>query len=61
MDEAEEKTHPLMDSRGQSDAVSQIDRVTCELCEDLEHERGRRLDFLGNVNRLISDRDKDRV
>ena len=61
MDEIEEETHPPMDSSGQSDAVSHIDRVTCELREDLEHERGRRLDFLGNVNRLISDRDKNRV
>ena len=61
MVEVEEVTHPPMDSRGQSDAVSQLDRVPCELCEDLEHERGRRLDLLGNVNRLISDRDKNRV
>ena len=61
MDEVEERTHPPMDSRGQSDSVSQLDRVTCELREYLEHERDRRLDFLGNVNRLISDREKDRA
>ena len=60
MDEVEEGTHPPIDSRGQSDAVSQIDCVTCELREDLEHEIGRRLDLLGNVNRLSSDREKDR-
>ena len=45
----------------QPDAVSQLDRVTCELREDLEHERGRRLDSLGNVYRLRSDREKDRA
>ena len=33
MDEVEEETHPPIDSRSQSDAVSQLDRVTCELCE----------------------------
>ena len=60
MDEVEEGTHPPIDSRGQSDGVSRLDRVTCELREDLEHERGRRLDLLGNVNRLSSDQEKDR-
>ena len=45
----------------QHDAISQLDRVTCELREDLEHERGRRLDSLGNVYRLRSDREKDRA
>ena len=39
----------------------QLDRVTCELREDLEHERVRRLDLLGNVNRLSSDWEKDRA
>ena len=38
-----------------------LNSVTCELREYLEHERGRRLDLLGNVNRLSSDRKKDRV
>uniref|UniRef100_M4BIV3 RxLR effector candidate protein n=1 Tax=Hyaloperonospora arabidopsidis (strain Emoy2) TaxID=559515 RepID=M4BIV3_HYAAE len=61
MDEVEEGTHPLMDSRGQSDAVSQLDRVTCELHEDLEHEKGRRLNWLGNAKRPSSDREKDRA
>ena len=61
MDEVEEGTHPPIDSRGQSDGVSQLDRVTCELREDLEHERGRRLDLLGNVNCLSSGREKDRT
>ena len=50
-----------MDSWSESDAVSQLDCVTCELREDLEHERYRRLDLLGNVNRLTSDREKDRA
>ena len=35
-----------------------LNSVTCELREYLEHERGRRLDLLGNVNRLSSDREK---
>ena len=59
MDEVEEGTQSPMDSRGQSDGVSQLDRVTCELRKDLEHERGRRLDLLGSLNRLSSDREKD--
>ena len=42
MDEVEEETHPPIDSRSQSDAVSQLDRVTCELREGIEHERGGR-------------------
>uniref|UniRef100_M4C0T9 Uncharacterized protein n=1 Tax=Hyaloperonospora arabidopsidis (strain Emoy2) TaxID=559515 RepID=M4C0T9_HYAAE len=36
------REHILHRLRGQSDAVSQLDRV---MCEDLEHEIGRRLDF----------------
>ena len=58
-DEMEEGTHPPMDSRGQSDTVSQLDCVTYELREDLEHERGRHLDFLGNAKRLSSYWKKD--
>ena len=50
-----------MDLWGQCDAVSQLDRVTCELREDLERERGRCLDLFGNVNRLSSDWEKDRA
>ena len=61
MDEVEEGAHLPMNMRGQSDAVSQLDRVTYELREDLEHERGRRLDLLGSVNRLRSYREKDRA
>uniref|UniRef100_M4BUN5 RxLR effector candidate protein n=1 Tax=Hyaloperonospora arabidopsidis (strain Emoy2) TaxID=559515 RepID=M4BUN5_HYAAE len=61
MDEAEEETHPPMDPQYRSDAVSQLDRVTCELREDLEHERGRRLDLFGNVNRLSSYRENKRT
>uniref|UniRef100_M4BVE9 Uncharacterized protein n=1 Tax=Hyaloperonospora arabidopsidis (strain Emoy2) TaxID=559515 RepID=M4BVE9_HYAAE len=57
MDKVEEETHLSMDPQYRSDAVSQLDRVTCEFREDLEHERGRRLDLLGNVNRLSSDRE----
>ena len=52
MDEAEEETHPPPNLHIQPNTVSQIDRVTCELGEDLEYERGRRLDLLGDVNRL---------
>ena len=37
-----------MDSRTESDAVSQLDCVMCELREDLEQD-SRRLDFVGNV------------
>ena len=60
MDEMERNTS----SNGfadQSDAVIQLDRLTCELREDLDHERGRRLDLLGNRNRLSSDREKERA
>ena len=57
----EEGTHPPMDSRSQYGAVSQLDRVTCELREDLERKRGRCLDLFGNVNRLRSGREKDRA
>ena len=58
MDEVEKETHPPMDSQGRSDAVSQLEPVTCELSEDFEHERGRRLNLLGNVNRLSSNQEK---
>uniref|UniRef100_M4BM94 RxLR effector candidate protein n=1 Tax=Hyaloperonospora arabidopsidis (strain Emoy2) TaxID=559515 RepID=M4BM94_HYAAE len=61
MDAVEEEIHLPMGTQDRSDAVSQFDRVTCELREDLEHEKGRRLDLLGNVNRLNSDREKDRA
>ena len=40
--------------------MSQLDRVTCELREHLEHERGKRLNLLGGVNRLSLDHEKDR-
>ena len=39
MDKVEEETHLSMDPQYRSDAVSQLDRVTCEFREDLEHER----------------------
>ena len=38
MDETEEETHPPTDFQLQPDAVSQLDCVTCELRDDLEHE-----------------------
>ena len=60
MDKVEEGTHLPMNSRGQSDILSQLDRVMCEFREDLEHVTGRRLYLLGNMNRLSSDREKDR-
>uniref|UniRef100_M4C0R8 RxLR effector candidate protein n=1 Tax=Hyaloperonospora arabidopsidis (strain Emoy2) TaxID=559515 RepID=M4C0R8_HYAAE len=61
MDEVEEGRHPPMDSQGQPDAMNQLDRITCELREDLEHDRSMRLDLLGNVDLLSSDREKDRA
>ena len=61
MGEVEEETQRPTDFQIQPDAVSQLDRVKCEFREDLEHERGRCLDWLGNVNRLSSYREKDRT
>ena len=43
MDEAEEETRSQTGFQVQSDTVSQIELVTCELRDDLEHERSRRL------------------
>ena len=43
----------------QPDAVSQFDRVTCELREDLKHERNRRLNLVDTVNRFRLQREKD--
>ena len=40
----------------QSDTVSQLEHVTCELREDIEHERG----LVDNVARLSSERERDR-
>uniref|UniRef100_M4C3J4 RxLR effector candidate protein n=1 Tax=Hyaloperonospora arabidopsidis (strain Emoy2) TaxID=559515 RepID=M4C3J4_HYAAE len=37
-----------------------LERVTCELREDLEHERSRRLDLIDNVTRLSLEREKNR-
>ena len=61
MDEPEDETHPPMNLQYRSDAMSQLGRVTCQLREDLENERGGRLDFLGNVQSLSSDPEKDRA
>ena len=57
MDEVEKETHRPTDFQTQPNAVIQLDRVTCELREDIEHERGRRLDLLGNSNRLLRSRE----
>ena len=40
--------------------MSQLERVTCELREDIEHERSRRLGLVDNVTRLSSERERDR-
>ena len=60
MHEAEEETRSQTGLQVQSDTVSQLERVTCELREDLEHERSRRLDLVDNVTRLSSERERDR-
>uniref|UniRef100_M4BIK6 RxLR effector candidate protein n=1 Tax=Hyaloperonospora arabidopsidis (strain Emoy2) TaxID=559515 RepID=M4BIK6_HYAAE len=60
MDEAEEETRSQKGLQAQSDTVSQIERVTCELREDIEHERSRRLGLNDNVTRLSSERERDR-
>uniref|UniRef100_M4BAY9 Uncharacterized protein n=1 Tax=Hyaloperonospora arabidopsidis (strain Emoy2) TaxID=559515 RepID=M4BAY9_HYAAE len=60
MDEAEEETRSQTGLQVQSDTVSQLDRVTCELRGDLEHERSRRLGLVDNVTRLSSERERDR-
>ena len=43
MNGAEEETRSQTGFQVQSDTVSQIELVTCELRDDLEHERSRRL------------------
>uniref|UniRef100_M4BNI7 RxLR effector candidate protein n=1 Tax=Hyaloperonospora arabidopsidis (strain Emoy2) TaxID=559515 RepID=M4BNI7_HYAAE len=60
MDEAEEETCSQTGLQVQFDTVSQLERVTCELREDLEHERSRRLGLVDNVTRLSSERKRDR-
>ena len=60
MDEAEEEKRSQTGLRVQSDTVSQPERVTCELREDIEHERNRRLGLVDNVSRLSSDWEIDR-
>uniref|UniRef100_M4B2J2 RxLR effector candidate protein n=1 Tax=Hyaloperonospora arabidopsidis (strain Emoy2) TaxID=559515 RepID=M4B2J2_HYAAE len=52
MDEAEEETRSQTGLQAQSDTVSQLERVTCELREDIEHERSRRFGLVDNVTRL---------
>uniref|UniRef100_M4BMQ3 RxLR effector candidate protein n=1 Tax=Hyaloperonospora arabidopsidis (strain Emoy2) TaxID=559515 RepID=M4BMQ3_HYAAE len=60
MDEAEEETRSQKGLQVQSDTVSQLERVTCALHEDLEHERSKRLGLVDNVTRLSSERERDR-
>ena len=60
MDEAEEETRSQTGLQVQSDTVSHLERVTCELREDIEHERSRRLGLVDNVTRLSSERKRDR-
>uniref|UniRef100_M4BIR3 RxLR effector candidate protein n=1 Tax=Hyaloperonospora arabidopsidis (strain Emoy2) TaxID=559515 RepID=M4BIR3_HYAAE len=60
MDEAEEETRSQTGLQAQSDTVSQLECVTCELRNDLEHERSRSLGLVDNVNRLSSERERDR-
>ena len=60
MNEAEEETRSQTRLQVQSDTVSQIECVTCELREDIEHERSRRLGLNDNVTRLSSERERDR-
>uniref|UniRef100_M4B375 RxLR effector candidate protein n=1 Tax=Hyaloperonospora arabidopsidis (strain Emoy2) TaxID=559515 RepID=M4B375_HYAAE len=60
MDEVEEETCSQTGLQVQSDTVRQLESVTCELREDLEHERSRSLDLVDNVTRLPSGRERDR-
>ena len=60
MDEAEEETRSQTGLQAQSDTVSQLEQVTCELREDLEHERSRRLGLVDKVTRHFSERERDR-
>uniref|UniRef100_M4BAD5 Uncharacterized protein n=1 Tax=Hyaloperonospora arabidopsidis (strain Emoy2) TaxID=559515 RepID=M4BAD5_HYAAE len=60
MDEAAEETRSQTGLQAQSDTVIQIERVTCELREDLEHERSRRLGLVDNVTHFSSERERDR-
>ena len=41
--------------------MSELHHITCELREDLEHESGRCVDLLRNVNRLSSYLEKNRA
>uniref|UniRef100_M4BAE3 Uncharacterized protein n=1 Tax=Hyaloperonospora arabidopsidis (strain Emoy2) TaxID=559515 RepID=M4BAE3_HYAAE len=56
----EEETHSQTGLQVQSDTVSQLERVTCELRENIEHERIRRSVLVDNVTRLFSERERDR-
>ena len=60
MDEAEEETRSQTGLQAQSDTVSQLERVTCELREDIEHERSSRLGLVDNVTRLSLEQERDR-
>ena len=60
MDEAEEETCSQTGLQVQFDTVSQLERVTCGLRENIEHERIRRSVLVDNVTRLFSERERDR-
>uniref|UniRef100_M4BQM4 RxLR effector candidate protein n=1 Tax=Hyaloperonospora arabidopsidis (strain Emoy2) TaxID=559515 RepID=M4BQM4_HYAAE len=60
MDEAEEETRSQTGLQVQYDTVSQLESVTCELREDIEHERSRRLGLVDKVTRLSLERERDR-
>uniref|UniRef100_M4B6P4 RxLR effector candidate protein n=1 Tax=Hyaloperonospora arabidopsidis (strain Emoy2) TaxID=559515 RepID=M4B6P4_HYAAE len=60
MYEAEEETRSQTGLQAQSETVSQLERVTYELREDIEHERSRSLGLNDNVTLLSSERERDR-
>uniref|UniRef100_M4BFN3 RxLR effector candidate protein n=1 Tax=Hyaloperonospora arabidopsidis (strain Emoy2) TaxID=559515 RepID=M4BFN3_HYAAE len=54
------RKHVLRRVCSQSDSVSQLERVTCELRENIENEKSRCLGLVDNVTRLSSERERDR-
>ena len=59
-DVEEEETRSQTGLRSLSDSVYQLNCVKHELRNNLEYDRGRRLDLQGLVKQLSSDRDRDR-
>ena len=59
-EEEEKETRSLRGSQRLSDSVYQLESVTHELLNDLEYDRGRRLDLQGLVKKLSSERERDR-